>query len=60
MQKSQLLNISKKKYLAKMVEANVVVTITGISGFLGSAVAAAVLREHPDWEVRGTVRSVRN
>lgn len=44
-----------------MVDTNqVVVTVTGITGFVGSTVAAELLKTHPDWMVRGTVRSLSN
>ena len=36
------------------------VTVTGISGFLGSAVALELLNTHPEWRIRGTVRSTSN
>ena len=42
-----------------MVEAKYIVTVTGISGFVGSAVGAELLR-HGMWTVRGTVRSLTN
>ena len=44
-----------------MVEATqVVVTVTGITGFVGSTVAIELLKQRPDWKVRGTVRSLTN
>ena len=44
-----------------MVEATqVVVTVTGITGFVGSTLASELLKQRPDWNIRGTVRSLAN
>ena len=42
-----------------MVEARKIVTVTGITGFVGLAVAAELLK-HGEWKIRGTVRSLTN
>ena len=42
-----------------MVEARKIVTVTGITGFVGLAVAAELLK-HGVWKIRGTVRSINN